>query len=285
MSGEFSIQPLVPGDLPEALDALNEAFGSGFDESWYRWKHLSGPYGSSWAWIARDVEGLLGLRILLPWRFRGPRGELAAARPCDTVTVPRARGRGVFRSLTEFALDQLAGEVDLLFNTPNENSLPGYLKMGFRPWSEVSTKFALVRHERSELTEHIGVPPETADVVETVRSPSFMEWRYERCPVYQYRGFSLANADHENGAVARVRQTKGRRVVVFAELWGPEQSRTVLVRSVCRALGSRIAFLTEQSHNSPFVWDGGKTVVTTRRIGSVEPEHAIFGIGDIEDVL
>ena len=285
MASEFSVQPLVPADLPEALAALTDAFGKKFDEQWYRWKHQSGPYGSSWAWVARDVDGLLGLRILLPWRFSGPEGEMSAARPCDTVTVPRARGRGVFRSLTEFALDQLSDEVDLLFNTPNENSLPGYLKMGFEPWAEVGTRFALVRPDRSQLTEQLAVPTEPNGIVETVRSQDFMSWRYERCPVHSYRGFSLANADDRNGAVVRVRMTRGRRVVVFAELWGPEPVRRVLVRSVCRTLGSRIAFSGAQNHRALLGWDGDKTVVTTKQFGSPAPGRASFSIGDIEDVL
>ena len=285
MPGQFSVQPLVRADLSEALEALSDAFGRGFDEQWYDWKHQSGPFGNSWAWVARDDRGLLGLRILLPWRFVGPAGPLDAARPCDTVTVPRARGKGVFRSLTEYALDQLSGRVDLLFNTPNENSRPGYLKMGFQQWGSVRTRYAFVRHDKSRLVTDIAEPVEPMAFTETSRSDAFFDWRYRRCPVYEYQSFSLQNAEHENGAVVRIRTTRGRRVVVFSELWGDPPSRQTLVRTVCHTMGSRLALLTEKAVSSPLSLSGNETIVTHKPLGATNPGSARFSIGDVEDVI
>ena len=56
-----------------------------------------------------------------------------AVRAVDTITAPEARGRGVF---TRFTLAILSNEitrdddVSFVFNTPNDQSRPGYLKMG-----------------------------------------------------------------------------------------------------------------------------------------------------------
>ena len=45
-----------------------------------------------------------------------------------------AWGRGVFRALTMHALDELhARGVSFVFNTPNDQSRPGYMNMGWRP--------------------------------------------------------------------------------------------------------------------------------------------------------
>src|SRR4029450_13894273 len=38
----------------------------------------------------------------------------------------------VFSRLTRAALDAMEGQVDLVFNTPNGKSGPGYLKLGWR---------------------------------------------------------------------------------------------------------------------------------------------------------
>ena len=138
-------------DLPDVLEALTEAFGDGFDPSWFHWKHETSPWGRSEAWVARDDRGLLGVRIMLPWQFRSEAGTLRAYRPCDTVTVPRARGRGVFSRLTREAIANLEGNGVFIFNTPNEQSKPGYLKMGFVEWARVRQRLGIVRPKKSKL--------------------------------------------------------------------------------------------------------------------------------------
>ena len=53
-------------------------------------------------------------------------------RAVDTATHPDHRGIGIFSMLTDQALHELRGQAELVFNTPNGRSLPGYLKMGWR---------------------------------------------------------------------------------------------------------------------------------------------------------
>jgi hypothetical protein len=104
---------------------------------YFRWKHLANPFGRSYMIVAEVQGRIIGFRALMRWRFRANDREIAAVRPVDTVTHPEERGRGVFSRLTRSALDALHGEVDLVFNTPNQNSLPGYLKMGWRITGEI----------------------------------------------------------------------------------------------------------------------------------------------------
>ena len=62
----------------------------------------------------------------------------ASATRCARSTPrpsPAHQGRGIFRRLTMTAVEELTAEgVDFVFNTPNDNSRPGYLRMG---WSTV----------------------------------------------------------------------------------------------------------------------------------------------------
>ena len=56
-------------------------------------------------------------------------------RAVDTATRPTHQGRGIFRLLTLRALDDLRTQgTAFVFNTPNDQSRPGYLKMG---WSSL----------------------------------------------------------------------------------------------------------------------------------------------------
>ena len=96
-------------------------------------------------------QGLIGVRLFLPWRFRQGQSVYRALRPCDTVTVPRARGMGVFRSLTETAMNAVGDDIDFYFNTPNRQSRPGYLKMGYVQWTSVVQHAGVVISRRARL--------------------------------------------------------------------------------------------------------------------------------------
>ena len=65
--------------------------------------------------------------------FRRGGSTLHAVRAVDTATHPDHQGRGLFTALTMHALEACRAEgVAFVFNTPNAQSRPGYLKMGWR---------------------------------------------------------------------------------------------------------------------------------------------------------
>jgi len=105
-------------------------------EAFWRWKHEDNHFGSSYGLYAQDETQVLavGLRVLMRWEFRTKDGQkLRAVRAVDTATHPAYQRLGIFSKLTRQAVDHLKQEgVDLIFNTPNAQSLPGYLKMGWQ---------------------------------------------------------------------------------------------------------------------------------------------------------
>lgn len=134
----LEIREAVDGDLPQILGVLQSSLGWVPDEQYaafYRWKHHDNPFGVSPAWVAVDGERIVGLRVWLRWRFVRYGERWDAVRAVDTATHPDYQGRGIFRRLTTASLEVLrdAG-VAHVFNTPNEQSRPGYLKMG---WEQV----------------------------------------------------------------------------------------------------------------------------------------------------
>jgi hypothetical protein len=129
----------LPGEERLFLGLLTESLRGGgreFTADFWRWKHLENPFGISWgryAWDAGSARAA-ALRVLMRWRFRAPSGEVVtAARAVDTATHVDYRRTGLFGKLTETAVAALSAEgCGLIFNTPNEKSLPGYLKLGWR---------------------------------------------------------------------------------------------------------------------------------------------------------
>lgn len=135
---ECEIRPYREEDEGEVLDLLSVTLGSGpagrRPPEFFRWKHWENPFGPSYMLVAEADGRIVGLRALMRWTFRSGDRMIPAVRAVDTATHPDYQGKGIFSRLTREAVEALRGDVDLIFNTPNEKSLPGYLKMG---WSVV----------------------------------------------------------------------------------------------------------------------------------------------------
>jgi GNAT superfamily N-acetyltransferase len=139
---ELVVRPFAPSDQPAVIALLMSSMGGGpagvITEEFFHWKHVANPFGVSPGLVALDQDKIVGVRLFLRWELHAAGVRLRAVRAVDTATHPSFQGRGIFRRLTLDLLHQLegAGEVELVFNTPNSSSRPGYLKMG---WCEVGT--------------------------------------------------------------------------------------------------------------------------------------------------
>lgn len=135
------IRPYRQEDEPGVLELLNASLGwtpgMGRSAEFFRWKHRDNPFGPSFMLVAEAGERIVGLRAFMRWRFVVGSRTLEAVRAVDTATHPDFQDQGVFSRLTREALEALRGEADLVFNTPNNKSLPGYLKMGWRTVGKV----------------------------------------------------------------------------------------------------------------------------------------------------
>jgi GNAT superfamily N-acetyltransferase len=146
---DLVIRAAADNDIPAILDTLRAALGESpvlrrTPELW-AWKHVLNPFGPSFVFVAVAGGGrIAGVRAMMRWRLVTPDGDvLTCVRPVDTATHPQYERRGIFRRLTMTALDAARAEgVHLVFNTPNDKSGPGYLRMG---WEEVGQIGVLVR--------------------------------------------------------------------------------------------------------------------------------------------
>lgn len=209
---ELVIRRYEDTDEPAVLALLAASLGKTVDDryrAFFHWKHLENPFGRSFMWVG-EVDGrLAGFRSFLRWRFIDPAGDpVEAVRAVDTATHPDSRGMGIFQKLTLHGLDEMKPEgIQFVFNTPNEQSRPGYLKMGWRVEGRVPVKVrprsvpALWRMARARtaaeawsLPVDVGEPVASlADdllgaanerrpgVLVTDRRPEFIRWRYGGC--------------------------------------------------------------------------------------------------------
>jgi GNAT superfamily N-acetyltransferase len=235
-----AIRPFAAGDEAAVLELLGQTLGGGpagrRPPEFFRWKHEDNPFGRSLLLLAEADGRIVGLRAFMRWRFVARGRDYPAVRAVDTATHPDYQGRGVFSKLTRAALAELGGHTELVFNTPNDASRPGYLKMGWREVGRVPVavrvrrpvRFGLgLRRPAGRLPARPAVHAETAaqalergDEVEallarlrpapgllrTPRDLAYLRWRYGAAPLLGYFGVVEEQAGRLGGlALFRVR--------------------------------------------------------------------------------
>lgn len=135
---ELILRRAKPSDESAILRLVSDSLGTGTiprTRDYWQWKHLDNPFGQSPMMVAEHAGRVVGLRVFMRWIWRSGDREVSAVRAVDTATHPDFQGRGIFKRLTLRLRDEMEAEgASLVFNTPNAQSRPGYLKMG---WSSV----------------------------------------------------------------------------------------------------------------------------------------------------
>ena len=245
-----------PGVIRVAVRALGW-LGDQRDCDFFTWKHDDNPFGSSPAWVAVEGGQIVGFRTFLRWELARGAERLRMVRAVDTATDPDYQGKGIFRRLTESAVEELASAgYDAVFNTPNNQSRPGYLKMGWtelgrpalnvRPREPVAAlRMAQSRTSAEKWSEPTTVGQPAADALRgsglesllatlpapagwsTPLSADYLRWRYGFEPLH-YRTLEVRGGL----AVFRVRRRGPSREVALCEWLAPGPDRKALRRLV-----------------------------------------------------
>jgi GNAT superfamily N-acetyltransferase len=315
MLSTLIVRPYRDEDEAEVLDLLRASLGGGpagrRTPEFFRWKHLANPFGRSLMLLGEADGRVVGLRAFLRWRFVARGRTIEAVRAVDTATHPEFRGRGVFYRLTQEAIEALREEADLIFNTPNEKSLPGYLKLG---WTVVGRIPVSIRVRRpgaflwnlraralrrplpaieapraadaladtdgvEELLRRVERPD---DRLSTPRTIAYLRWRYGTAPLLDYRAVRLEGG--EGMAIFRVRSRGGLWEGTVTELLVPARDVSAgrrLLRTVTRAAAvdhltcsfPRGSVGSRAARRAGYVRAlGGKTLVANPLRGDAAPE-------------
>ncbi len=204
----MQIRKANSSDLPSIIDLLKVSLGESLvpkSEELWNWKHLANPFGSSPILIAQDNGLICGVRVFLRWEFRQGEKLIKACRAVDTAIHPDYQGKGIFKSLTLSLIEELKEEgVELIYNTPNAQSSPGYAKMGWEKWGKLPLKMhfnlKLGKNKNqspksdwssiSSLFEKIENGSHTSDKIQTNLVSGYLNWRYTTCPLFPYHFIS-----------------------------------------------------------------------------------------------
>ncbi|QBZ97875.1 GNAT family N-acetyltransferase [Flavobacterium sangjuense] len=201
-------------DKSAMIDLLKLSLGEGIlkkSEQVWNYKHEQNPFGASYVLLGFEETVLIGIRAFMQWRWQKGEQIWTAYRAVDTATHPNHQGKGIFKKLTLQALDDVAQKSEcFIFNTPNEKSRPGYLKMGWEiieaiPIAIVPVPFYAISNLFSQKleVEHIISPSRLDEIctfhnnrlskkngIFTPKSAAYLKWRYEDNPMQDYTVFS-----------------------------------------------------------------------------------------------
>lgn len=203
-------------EIPEILKVLKASLGESSSkktkEVW-RFKHIDNPFGKSLVLLAVEKGEIIGVRAFMRWKWQQEKKVFSAYRAVDTATHPNHRGKGVFKKLTLRALEICKERGDhFVFNTPNSQSRPGYIKMGWdevdkikislRPVNPLNWKssklpttyphdlsgisessFLLEQNERKKAKQKLFTP----------KNLEYLKWRYVDNPIQNYRILATSN--------------------------------------------------------------------------------------------
>jgi GNAT acetyltransferase-like protein len=239
---EFRVREFRDADLPAVLDLLAAAYpawppphaGVGAEE-FFRWKHLSSPFGRSRMHLADDDGRILSFRASMPWHVSAADGVVEGMHGTDACAHPDARDRGVYAATLKTGRPIDRRTRALLLGTPNERTAQwarfgGTLlprpRLAVRPLRPLRVA-RLARSRREPVDPQRLAPiahaPCACDVLadprldgllaererpdgrlETARGAAFLRWRYG--PPLDYRAVAEESGGELRGiAIFRIR--------------------------------------------------------------------------------
>ena len=172
---------------------------------YWDWKHINNPFGVSPVLLAAENGELIGARAFMRWHWQRGEEIFSALRAVDTATHPNHQGRGIFKRLTLQLLEECKANNDhFIFNTPNSQSLPGYLKMNWVAAGKIPVALRVAPGGWLPFKgKPIATPTWDAAIAEqlcdawnakhiasgnyfTPKSAAYLYWRYVINPVLKY---------------------------------------------------------------------------------------------------
>lgn len=321
-AADLTIRTASEDDQAGVLDLFRDTLGwrpGDPNEALFAWKHRDNPFGASPAWVALHDDRVVGYRTFLRWCFLDDEGKtLRAVRAVDTATARDYQGLGIFGRLTIQAVADLtrAGE-GFVFNTPNDQSRPGYMKMGWTVARRLpigvlpANAKALARMARARVPADLWSKATTAgedagavlqDVrvagrllhhasqhgCRTDRSPAYLAWRTALRPLH-YRILPVSSQDWaEGGLVFRLRRRgEALEAVIIEQLVPDWRTGAGLVARLLRATGADYAIGLRTGPSAglvPMPVRGLGPLLTTRPLAAAPPalKDWALTLGDVE---
>lgn len=271
----MQIREATQNDIPQILEVLKASLGetsSKKTEEVWRYKHIQNPFGKSLVLIAEEAGMIIGVRAFMRWKWQKGDKIFSAFRAVDTATHPEHQGKGIFKKLTLKALEIGKERGDhLVFNTPNDQSKPGYLKMGWKEVGKLRTTLLptnpIYWNNRKEFEAiHYDDQPIWCDLIKewdrklaagghvfTPKNSTFLSWRYLNNPLQQYK----VEMDKKMFLAGYIKERSNIKELRISELiLSSEANRKVVkkkIREWAKESGAHFISISSSFHTGLFI--------------------------------
>lgn len=113
--------------IDDFIATQRAVFNNNYSKELFIKKYVDNIYGKSVVEVVYLDEQPVAARGL----WRNDIYGKSSYQPGDTCVTEICRGKGIFTEMTKRSIDFLSKD-DIIYNFPNQNSFPGYMKMGWR---------------------------------------------------------------------------------------------------------------------------------------------------------
>jgi N-acetylglutamate synthase-like GNAT family acetyltransferase len=261
----MQLRPATPQDKPAIIELLKSSLGETMipkSEALWKWKHEENPFGASFVLLAEEEGELIGVRAFMQWAWQWNSKKYKTIRAVDTATHPAHQGKGIFKKLTLKQLELCKDQgIHFVFNTPNDQSRPGYIKMGWQeqgrmplklqPMRPIITALNILSKKKGQLPEmkasdwdqviqsFSGRQPLKLTGIHTAFSFEYLSWRYAVNPLFpyyfisDYKYYLLIYRPKEHNRYLEMRITD---LYIFEENVSVQAEITKLIRQAARQM-------------------------------------------------
>lgn len=253
-------------DIPEIVEVLKSSLGEQdlpLSKEIWNYKHNSNPFGRSLVLVAEENGKIAGVRAFMCWKWQYLDKSYSTYRAVDTATHPDFQGQGIFKRLTLQAIDLAKHQgYQFIFNTPNEQSKPGYLKMGwttvnklkvalkpaynsFWKFYKIDISYSVSNNLKEKDLQFLcklwNSKMETHEQLFTPKSVEYLQWRYQSNPLQQYEVF-IDTGIYMSGYVKKRRGFKELRIVecIFDDRKVNKKKINYLINQWCSKFGIQV---------------------------------------------
>lgn len=240
-----------------ALELLRTVFlNTKFTPEWWDWKYNRNPFGTPLGWYSVNNNKMVGVRLMTPNRFRLNDDVFTAYQLVDTATHPDHGRRGIFSALTKKAIEKIESENSFFFNFPNENSLPGYISLGWKEIIDLNWFVSITSHssffrryKESEFSIPFISQKKFLHNVCTDWNEVSLNWRFKEHPYHKYYSFKLSEKEF---IVYKIRKIKGFKSAII--MLGQSADYTSLCENFLKNIaGNGIPFVMYNGLNNGFI--------------------------------
>ena len=279
----------IEKDKNQVISLINKNLNSSYSEENLFWKHYKNPYQISSGAVAIENSKIVACVFYMPYNVQLSNGKrIKAGRPVDGCTDLSHRGKGIFKKLMKYCLQEFKYDYEFLFANPNQYSFPEFLKMGWSQHHGYAYYWGLIRplfsYKKSELTQikYDTLPQNSENAGTSSEELEFVTWRFEYS---KYKKILYKYGDTQIFLVYRVAKMKGIRTVIICYHLGSEKLLNTIILKACSKEKTSFVYFLVHKKNSEikciFKIKHKKAVIVTKPNIDM-PENIRFTLADLE---